>query len=76
MTLSNKPVRVGFVSKVVTLGSLMAGAGMASAAGTDIDVSAVVSSLTSGIGTVTSIGIAALSLVVVIKLFKYVKSAL
>jgi hypothetical protein len=74
MTLNTKTPRVGFVGKVVALGSLMAGAGAASAA--DIDVSAVVSSLTSGIATVTSIGIAALSLVVVIKLFKYVKTAL
>ena len=74
MDLKNKPARVGFTTKVVTFGSLIAGAGVASA--DVVDVSAVVASLTGGIATVTSIGVAALSLVVVIRLFKYVKSAM
>lgn len=66
--------RVTRTTKIVTGASLLVGTGLASAA--DIDVSAIVASLTSGIVTVTSIGVAALSLVVVIKLFKYVKTAL
>jgi len=66
--------RVTRTGQVVTGVSLLVGTGLASAA--DIDVSAIVASLTSGIVTVTSIGVAALSLVVVIKLFKYVKTAL
>lgn len=66
--------RVSRTAKLVTGASLLVGTGLASAA--DIDVSAIVASLTSGIVTVTSIGVAALSLVVVIKLFKYVKTAL
>lgn len=41
-----------------------------------IDVSDVVSTITSGIATVTQLGIAVLSLVVVVKLFKWVKGAM
>lgn len=66
--------RVTRTGQFVTGLSLVAGTGLASAA--DIDVSAIIAALTSGIVTVTSIGVAALSLVVVIKLFKYVKTAL
>lgn len=41
-----------------------------------IDVSAVVSTITGGVAIVSSIGLAGLSLVVVIKLFKWAKQAL
>lgn len=43
---------------------------------TTIDVSEVVSTITSGITTITTLGIAVLSLVVVVKLFKWVKGAM
>lgn len=43
---------------------------------TTIDVSDVVSTITSGITTITTLGIAVLSLVVVVKLFKWVKGAM
>lgn len=43
---------------------------------TTIDVSEVVSTITSGITTITTLGIAVLSLVVVVKLFKWVRSAM
>lgn len=50
--------------------------GSANAATTAIDISEVVSVITSGIATVTQLGIAVLSLVVVVKLFKWVKGAM
>jgi len=43
---------------------------------TTIDVSEVVSTITNGITTITTLGIAVLSLVVVVKLFKWVKGAM
>lgn len=49
---------------------------MAQSAGTTIDVSDVVATITSGVATVTQLGIAVLSLVVVVKLFKWVKGAM
>lgn len=50
--------------------------GSANAATTAIDISEVVAVITSGIATVTQLGIAVLSLVVVVKLFKWVKGAM
>lgn len=47
----------------------------ANAAG-GIDVSTVVSTITDGVTTVSSIGLAVLSLVVVIKVFKWARSAM
>lgn len=55
--------------------ALLASAG-AMAQGTTIDVSGVVDTITSGVQTVTSLGVAVLSLVVVVKLFKWVKGAM
>lgn len=43
---------------------------------TTIDVSEVVATITTGIQTITTLGIAVLSLVVVVKLFKWVKGAM
>lgn len=43
---------------------------------TTIDVSEVVSTITGGVTTITTLGIAVLSLVVVVKLFKWVKGAM
>ncbi len=56
-------------------GSLVAGAAHAQGA-TTIDVTDVVATITSGVTTVTTLGIAVLSLVVVVKLFKWVKGAM
>ena len=52
------------------------GVGTAQAQGTTIDVTEVVGTITSGITTITTLGIAVLSLVVVVKLFKWVKGAM
>lgn len=41
-----------------------------------LDASSVVSTITGGVAVVSSIGLAVLSLVVVVKLFKWAKSAL
>lgn len=54
-------------------GSLVAGSAQAQ---TTIDVTDVVATITSGVTTVTTLGIAVLSLVVVVKLFKWVKGAM
>lgn len=56
------------------VGSVVAGS--AHAAGTTIDVTDVVSTITNGVTTVTTLGVAVLSLVVVVKLFKWVKGAM
>ena len=48
----------------------------ANAAETPIDVTAVVGTITNGVTTVSSIGLAVLSLVVVIKVFKWARSAM
>lgn len=50
--------------------------GNANAAGTGIDVTSVVGTITDGVTTVSSIGLAVLSLVVVIKVFKWARSAM
>lgn len=55
-------------------GSLVATA--AQAAPTTIDVTEVVSTINAGILTVTTLGISVLSLVVVVKLFRWVKGAM
>lgn len=50
---------------------------MASAAGEyTIDTASVVTTITGGVSVVSSIGLAVLSLIVVIKLFKWAKQAL
>ncbi len=68
----NKFQRVG---AALAAGSL-ALAGTASAAGTTIDLSDVTATITSGIATITTLGISVLSLVVVVKLFKWVRGAM
>lgn len=49
---------------------------MSNANATPIDVTAVVATITDGITTVSAIGLAVLSLVVVIKVFKWARSAM
>lgn len=61
-------------SKAALVGGGLLAAGAARA--TDIDTTAVVAVITGGVTTVSAIGIAVLSLVVVIKLFKWVQRVL
>ena len=72
--------RAGFKAAVKKygLGAAIAGALVAStgANAAGIDVTAVVGTITDGVTTVSSIGLAVLSLVVVIKVFKWARSAM
>lgn len=61
-------------SKLALVGGALLVAGAARA--TDIDTTAVVAVITGGVTTISAIGIAVLSLVVVIKLFKWVQRVL
>lgn len=67
--MKSVPARVG-----VAAGAVVA-AGVASAADA-IDVSGVVSQLGAGVVAVTAVCTAALSVVVVVKVFRYVRSAM
>lgn len=49
---------------------------MSNANATPIDITAVVGTITDGVTTVSAIGLAVLSLVVVIKVFKWARSAM
>lgn len=64
-----------FYAPAVAGASLLVGSGAANAAVT-IDVDDVVKTITGGVSVVSAIGVAVLSLVVVIKLFKWVRAAL
>lgn len=66
--------RVSRSSQLIVAGSLLAGSAMSMAA--DIDVSDTISTITSGVATVSSIGVAGLSIVVCVKIFKFVRSAI
>lgn len=58
------------------LGVAVSAALMSNANAAEIDVTSVVSTITDGVTTVSSIGLAVLSLVVVIKVFKWARSAM
>lgn len=58
------------------LGATIAVALSSSANAAEIDVSSVVGTITDGVTTVSAIGLAVLSLVVVIKVFKWARSAM
>lgn len=60
----------GAMGTAVVLGS------MANANAAGIDVSTVVTTISDGVATVSAIGLAVLSLVVVIKVFKWARSAM
>lgn len=62
-------------AKYGTAVGLMAVAGLSQAAAIDIDVADVVATLAGAIITVTAVCTAAISIVVVIKVFKYVRAA-
>lgn len=58
------------------LGLALTGAGISAANAAPIDTTAVVATITDGVTTVSAIGLAVLSLVVVIKVFKWARSAM
>ena len=58
------------------LGVAVSAALVSNANAAGIDVSAVTTTITDGVTTVSSIGLAVLSLVVVIKVFKWARSAM
>lgn len=65
--------RVSTVARVAVAGGLLAGAAASQAA---VDVADTISDLTAAVTTVSSIGVAALSIVVAVKIFKFVRGAL
>jgi Inovirus Coat protein B len=79
MNSLTKNLRASFDAKALAIVAATAAA-MASvpahAAGITLDLTETIQSLTNGIAVLTSIGIAVISLVVVVKLFSFVKKAL
>ena len=67
--LKSLPVRLGVAAGAASLAA-------SSFAAEGVDVSAVVSQLTAGVVAVTSVCTAALGVVIIVKLFKYVRTAL
>ena len=64
------------IGRFVVPGALLAAAGASHALGVAVDVTDTLASLTSAIATITSVGLSCLSLVVVVKLFTWVRGAL
>lgn len=72
-----KPTLAQKAGVVAATGYMALGASTANAAGEfSLDATSVVSTITGGVAVVSSIGLAVLSLVVVVKLFKWARSAL
>ncbi len=71
-----RALRVRALQASAAVGSMVLASAANAQSTATIDVSDVVSTITSGIATVTQLGIAVLSLVVVVKLFKWVKGAM
>ena len=72
-----KPTLAQKAGVVAATGYMALGASTANAAGEfTLDASSGVSTITGGVAVVSSIGLAVLSLVVVVKLFKWARSAL
>lgn len=77
LTVVEKNGKTSLALRGGLLGSAVALAAMSNAnAATGIDVTSVVGTITDGVTTVSSIGLAVLSLVVVIKVFKWARSAM
>lgn len=77
LTVVEKNGKTSLALRGGALGSAVALAAMSNAnAATGIDVTSVVGTITDGVTTVSSIGLAVLSLVVVIKVFKWARSAM
>lgn len=72
-----KPTLAQKAGVVAATGYMALGASTANAAGEfTLDTSSVVTTITGGVAVVSYIGLAVLSLVVVVKLFKWARSAL
>lgn len=72
-----KPTLAQKAGVVAATGYMALGGSAANAAGEfTLDATSVVSTITGGVAVVSSIGLAVLSLVVVVKLFKWARSAL
>ncbi|MDR6731955.1 major capsid protein [Delftia lacustris] len=67
---------VATAAKVLVVGSTLALASGAHAAGVTIDTTDIVSTITGGVTAISAIGVAVISLVVVIKLYKWVQRVL
>ncbi|KEH07583.1 MULTISPECIES: major capsid protein [Delftia] len=67
---------VATAAKVLVAGSTLALASGAHAAGVTIDTTDIVSTITGGVTAISAIGVAVISLVVVIKLYKWVQRVL
>ena len=76
LTVVEKNGKTSLALRGGVLGSAVALAAMSNANAAGIDVTTVVSTITDGVTTVSSIGLAVLSLVVVIKVFKWARSAM
>ncbi len=74
-TYGNRAAFVAAVKKY-GLGVAVSAALVSNANAAGIDVSAVTTTITDGVTTVSSIGLAVLSLVVVIKVFKWARAAM
>lgn len=63
-------------SKGALVGGVLAAAGAARATDFSIDTTSVVATISAGVQTISAIGLAVLSLVVVIKMFKWAQRVL
>lgn len=63
-------------SKAAVVGGSLAAVGVAHATDFTVDTTSIVAVITGGVTTISAIGVAVLSLVVVIKLFKWVQRVL
>ncbi|WP_180004449.1 MULTISPECIES: major capsid protein [unclassified Acinetobacter] len=71
-----KPTLAQKAGVVAAIGMALAGSTANAAGEFTLDTSSVVTTITGGVAVVSSIGLAVLSLVVVVKLFKWARSAL
>ncbi len=72
----SKPTLGQKAGVVAAIGLALAGSTANAAGEFTLDTSSVVTTITGGVAVVSSIGLAVLSLVVVVKLFKWARSAL
>ncbi|UUC96125.1 major capsid protein [Comamonas sp. C11] len=70
------PAKLATAGKALAAGSTLALASGAHAAGVTIDTTDIVSTITGGVTAISAIGVAVISLVVVIKLYKWVQRVL
>ena len=70
------PAKLATAGKALAAGSTLALASGAHAAGVSIDTTEIVSTISGGVTAISAIGVAVISLVVVIKLYKWVQRVL